>query len=241
MGAGGMMLQHTTPMEAFFAVYVFIFSLIAMLGANPTYNYDFFFDYKLYLFCLTMYLSPIQYWIVWNYPKKVMAWGDKLGLNGVELCHYVVLFVKQAEFFSYVFFIDGGRVSDFFYTGYEARRFDLVVLISLVTGQCLVWAVYYRIGVDGVNYGAQMERPIPWVFGFPFNTGTRHPQYIGCVLAWISLFTLVTRTEDTGKLVVACWAVCTSYWLSGEVEVEEPPESPDMPRTPGKKGATKRS
>lgn len=46
MGAGGMMLQHTTPMEAFFAVYVFIFSLIAMLGANPTYNYDFFFDYK---------------------------------------------------------------------------------------------------------------------------------------------------------------------------------------------------
>jgi hypothetical protein len=87
-----------------------------------------------------------------------LQWGDKLGLNGVELCHYVVLFVKQAEFFSYVFFIDGGRVSDFFYTGYEARRFDLVVLISLVTGQCLVWAVYYRIGVDGVNYGAQMVR-----------------------------------------------------------------------------------
>eukprot|EP00038_Savillea_parva_P029301 m.70212 g.70212 ORF g.70212 m.70212 type:complete len:241 (+) comp8630_c0_seq2:298-1020(+) len=231
MGSGGMMLQYTTPMEAFFAMYIFIFSLVMMVGASPAYNYDFFWDYKVYLFCVTMYLSPIQYWIVWNYPKRVMRWAEKVGMNGVQLCHYVVLFVKHLEFAAYLLFVNGGRLYDMCVSRtYEHRPFDEVVLVALVAGQSLVWAVYYRIGVDGVNYGAQMERPIPWVFGFPFNTGTRHPQYIGCVLAWISLFTLVTRTEDLGKLVVASWAVLTSYWLSSEVEVEEPPESPESPR-----------
>jgi hypothetical protein len=131
----------------------------------------------------------------------------------------------------YAYALDGGRFWDLLvYNRYEHRIFDELALLGVVAGQCLVWAVYYRIGVDGVNYGAQMERPIPWVFGFPFNTGTRHPQYVGCVLAWVSLFTLMTPTNDLGKLVVAAWAVCTSYWLSGEVEVEEPPPSPGSPR-----------
>jgi len=226
------MLKYTTPMEAFFAVYIFVFSLVMVIGASPSYNYDFFYDYKLYVFCLTMYLSPIQYWIVWNYPKTVMQWAANLRLeSGVALCHYVVLMVKHGEYLAYCWFVNGGRVYDLIIEHkYERRAFDELVLLALVAGQCLVWAVYWRIGVDGVNYGAQMERPIPWVFGFPFNTGTRHPQYIGCVLAWISLFTLTTRSEDLGKLVVASWAVCTSYWLSGEVEVEEPPESPSSPR-----------
>eukprot|EP00035_Acanthoeca_spectabilis_P021501 m.438592 g.438592 ORF g.438592 m.438592 type:complete len:240 (-) comp18261_c0_seq1:1690-2409(-) len=230
MGSGGMMLQYTTPMEAFFALYIFAFSFIMMVGANPQYDYSFLQDYKVYLFCISMYLSPIQYWIVWNYPKHVMKWASKIGLNGVELCHYVVLIVKNLEYAAYLHFVDGGRLYDIYYKGYEHRKFDELVVFAIIAGQALVRAVYYRIGVDGVNYGAQMERPIPWVHGFPFNTGTRHPQYIGCVLAWISLFTITTRTEDLGKLVVASWAVLTSYWLSSEVEVEEPPSSPESPR-----------
>lgn len=46
MGSGGMMLQYTTPMEAFFALYIFAFSFIMMVGANPQYDYSFLQDYK---------------------------------------------------------------------------------------------------------------------------------------------------------------------------------------------------
>lgn len=41
-----MKLQHTTPMEAFFTMFIFCFSFIMMIAANPTYDYSFLFDYK---------------------------------------------------------------------------------------------------------------------------------------------------------------------------------------------------
>ena len=41
-----MKLQHTTAMEAFFAMFMFCFSFMMMVAASPTYNYTFLFSHK---------------------------------------------------------------------------------------------------------------------------------------------------------------------------------------------------
>lgn len=72
--------------------------------------------------------------------------------------------MKNLEYAAYLHFVDGGRLYDVYYKGYEHRKFDELVVFAIIAGQALVRAVYYRIGVDGVNYGAQMVR-LPFALG----------------------------------------------------------------------------
>mmetsp|Transcript_18198 Transcript_18198/g.47454 ORF Transcript_18198/g.47454 Transcript_18198/m.47454 type:complete len:228 (-) Transcript_18198:1166-1849(-) len=52
----------------------------------------------------------------------------------------------------------------------------------IAIGQLLNVATYAAIGDAGVYYGFKLGEKIPWCYGFPFNTGLRHPQYVGVVL-----------------------------------------------------------
>eukprot|EP00040_Diaphanoeca_grandis_P001526 m.18755 g.18755 ORF g.18755 m.18755 type:complete len:233 (+) comp12189_c1_seq1:173-871(+) len=215
-----LMLRYTNRMEMFFYIYISVFTLFVVVGLSSDRDYGFISNNRFWMFLVFMFASPIQYWIVWNYPHKVMKVAGKIKLHGVEFTHHLVGFITFCKMASYVYAVDGGRLMQIYDGTFETRPFDLLVFASLIAGQALNLSVYNVLGVNGVNYGRQMDRPIPWIEGFPFNTGTRHPQYIGCVVAWLSLFTLITPTEHYGQLVVSCWATCVSYYFSGELEVE---------------------
>lgn len=215
-------------MEMFFYLYCTLTSLFMIIGSNPFHDYGFIFEFKVYFFMLSMFVSPIQYWIVWNHPEKVMSVAAKFGLHGVLFTHYIVGMFKLWELLAYLYLVDGGRILQLFDGTFELRPFDSLVFACLVAGQLLNLSVYNVLGVNGVNYGAQMGRPIPWIEGFPYNTGCSHPQYVGCVLAWLALFTLMTPNEQFGKLVVGGWVTMVSYWYSGELEVEDKTARPSV-------------
>jgi len=66
----------------------------------------------------------------------------------------------------------------------------LAVFVAM--GQALNFATYAAIGKVGVYYGFKFGRTVPWCYGFPFNTGLRHPQYLGVVLTlWGALLVLI--------------------------------------------------
>mmetsp|Transcript_146352 Transcript_146352/g.469518 ORF Transcript_146352/g.469518 Transcript_146352/m.469518 type:complete len:190 (+) Transcript_146352:45-614(+) len=67
----------------------------------------------------------------------------------------------------------------------------------LIPGQALNLGIYKAIGADGVYYGAKLGRPVPWASGFPFNLGLRHPQYVGAMLSWAGIFSLLAATPST--------------------------------------------
>ena len=66
-------------------------------------------------------------------------------------------------------------------------------------GQLLNSRVYALLGMDGVYYGAQLGKSVPWVTAWPYSA-MANPQYIGC-LATLAGAALVMPQE-----VVAFWA-----------------------------------
>ena len=44
---------------------------------------------------------------------------------------------------------------------------------------------------------ARLGRTVPWCYGFPFNTGLRHPQYLGVVLTLFGALPLVMSLGET--------------------------------------------
>jgi len=69
----------------------------------------------------------------------------------------------------------------------------------IAAGQTLNFAMYKAIGNAGVYYGFLLGFTVPWCYGFPFNVGLRHPQYVGVVLSiWGGL--LLVLSEETADL-----------------------------------------
>jgi len=54
-----------------------------------------------------------------------------------------------------------------------------VAMLLLVAGQALNAGIYAAIGKEGVYYGFKLGARVPWVTGFPFNLGYRHPAVRG--------------------------------------------------------------
>jgi len=69
-----------------------------------------------------------------------------------------------------------------------------VVLFCL--GQLLNLRVYQLLGSDGVYYGKQLGKSVPWVTAWPYSQ-MRNPQYWGCLLCLVGA-TLVLPVKITG-------------------------------------------
>ena len=54
---------------------------------------------------------------------------------------------------------------------------------------------------------ARLGRTVPWCHGFPFNTGLRHPQYLGVVLTLFGALPLVMRLSENSR-VTLIFIVC---------------------------------
>lgn len=67
------------------------------------------------------------------------------------------------------------------------------------------------------------QREVPWAYGFPFNVGLRHPQYVGVVMS-IMAATLVAACAGTVQLMLlplACawslmYAIMSAMEQSGD-------------------------
>lgn len=82
-----------------------------------------------------------------------------------------------------------------------------VAMLLLVAGQALNAGIYAAIGKEGVYYGFKLGARVPWVSGFPFNLGYRHPQYVGGTLSQYALFAVLSSpaTQAAGLLSLLAW------------------------------------
>jgi len=70
-----------------------------------------------------------------------------------------------------------------------------VLILFVVVGQTLNFSMYQAIGNAGVYYGFKLGSTVPWCYGFPFNVGLRHPQYVGVVFTLWGGLTLLLSDE----------------------------------------------
>jgi methylene-fatty-acyl-phospholipid synthase len=110
-----------------------------------------------------------------------------------------------------------------------------VAMALLLAGQALNAGIYAAIGKEGVYYGFKLGASVPWVTGFPFNLGYRHPQYVGGTLSQYALFAVLSSpaTQAAGLLpLLAWWTV--NYALVSWMEASFGDN--DKSQTTGKKG-----
>ena len=115
-----------------------------------------------------------------------------------------------------------------YYKGHKALLMDLanlsptrwfVSFLLISIGQTLNFSVYNKIGLDGVYYGFKLGRKVDWVEGFPFNVGTRHPQYVGAILSWWGLFNMfISSSLLYNGYMMLCLMTCSSYLVVAVVE-----------------------
>lgn len=86
----------------------------------------------------------------------------------------------------------------------------LVMVAYVALGQALNFTTYAAIGKVGVYYGFKFGQSVPWCYGFPFNTGLRHPQYLGVVFTlWGGLLMLLSEELAIAgiPLMVMAWSL----------------------------------
>eukprot|EP00405_Crypthecodinium_cohnii_P007299 CAMPEP_0206422052 /NCGR_PEP_ID=MMETSP0324_2-20121206/1837_1 /ASSEMBLY_ACC=CAM_ASM_000836 /TAXON_ID=2866 /ORGANISM="Crypthecodinium cohnii, Strain Seligo" /LENGTH=213 /DNA_ID=CAMNT_0053886311 /DNA_START=84 /DNA_END=725 /DNA_ORIENTATION=+ len=143
-----------------------------------------------------------------------------LGGHAVEVMEKLVLGLKAIQVSTLLAWCEYGLLPacGFFATRSRFAVVDAVTgamparwmlgLAFLIPGQALNIGIYKAIGADGVYYGCKLDRPVPWATGFPFNLGIRHPQYVGAMLSWAGILTLLAATPSTAAplgLVLAGW------------------------------------
>jgi len=91
--------------------------------------------------------------------------------------------------------------------------------VLILAGQTLNAGIYAAIGKNGVYYGFKLGAIVPWVSGFPFNLGFRHPQYVGGTLSQYAFFALLSSpaTQAAGLLPLLLWWT-TNYALVSWME-----------------------
>ena len=133
--------------------------------------------------------------------------------TGVEFYKYFVLIQKIViSLLMLVFYGSFEKVIENAQT--YPIMFGMAVCIGLF-GIHLNNAVYSTIGADGVYYGFKLNKHVPWVTGYPFDT-FRHPQYTGawCALSSWAFMVMGPIPELAILLTFQAW----SYAVTGIME-----------------------
>jgi protein-S-isoprenylcysteine O-methyltransferase Ste14 len=146
---------------------------------------------NLYMACLGV--ERLFYGLIWKKPefvKSTFQWDD-----GYECEHIFTMVgffkVVQATVFT-VWFITRFGLTDF--DLYKIDTLDFVISALFISiGQVLNWAVWKKLGIDGVCYGVKYDKPVPWITSFPYNI-MNDPQYIGAICTVWGLF-LLSRSQ----------------------------------------------
>jgi hypothetical protein len=153
------------------------------------------------------------YWFhayIWYRPAEFTALSKgplkALGATPVQVFGKLEILFKFQQIGSIIAFWGSAHVLSWPPT-MGAAAFALLLVVG---GQALNVATYAAIGEAGVYYGFKLGETVPWAYGFPFNTGLRHPQYTGVVLTLWGLgmwyVTAPTFVESGLLAAVAVWA-----------------------------------
>jgi hypothetical protein len=169
--------------------------------------------------------SYVVYALVWFYTKAFVAGCTRLplrwlGSGPINVFQTLVLSFKllqQLVLLGWVVHATDGDLttpSSWYgslkplFLGFAADSPRVAVAMALlVAGQALNAGIYAAIGKKGVYYGFKLGARIPWVTGFPFNLGYRHPQYVGGTLSQYALFLVLSSpaTQAAGLLPLLAW------------------------------------
>jgi len=133
-----------------------------------------------------------------------------LGNDPVEVFSNLEVLAKLIQAAALALLLGSAGVSAAMASVASAPWWCWATLFFLVgAGQGLNFATYAAIGKAGVYYGFKFGRTVPWCHGFPFNTGLRHPQYLGVVLTlWGGLLLLLCQDLSAAGIpqLVFAWA-----------------------------------
>jgi methylene-fatty-acyl-phospholipid synthase len=122
-------------------------------------------------------------------PDHFRTWSAKMpGTLGEDPvlaveCLFCAFKVIQIGVFAWWCYTFGGIVD-------EHGAGTALGVAAIAAGQALNAIVFYRLGREGVFYGGEFGRAVPWFTSFPFSL-FRHPQYVGTVLSIWGAFLLV--------------------------------------------------
>jgi protein-S-isoprenylcysteine O-methyltransferase Ste14 len=135
-----------------------------------------------------------------NYnPQVVTKFFHK---NEVRFISTMCLFFKmyQAGIF-YLYFITYGI----------HLNFNLLGTLLILKGQLLNLYCFYLLKEEGIFYGNQYNKQLPWITTFPYNV-IQNPQYVGVV---ISIWGMWFNTTDPYTIPMISSVL---YYIGGKVE-----------------------
>eukprot|EP00931_Biecheleriopsis_adriatica_P086936 TRINITY_DN61483_c0_g1_i1.p1 TRINITY_DN61483_c0_g1~~TRINITY_DN61483_c0_g1_i1.p1 ORF type:complete len:253 (-),score=51.18 TRINITY_DN61483_c0_g1_i1:57-755(-) len=162
---------------------------------------------------------------IWNFPSDFAALCKKkplraLGSHPVDVFASLEVVAKILQGGSLLAYLGAAGRSAAWTAVITAPAWCWGIFGSFVAaGQALNVATYNAIGNAGVYYGFKLGREVPWCYGFPFNAGLRHPQYLGVVLTLFGTLPLFV-TRDLSQLglpqMVVTWG--TMYGVMSAME-----------------------
>ena len=149
----------------------------------------------------SLLLSPERiFYIMVNYnPQVVTKFFHK---NEVRFISTMCLFFKmyQAGIF-YLYFVK-----------YDINfKFSLLGTLLILKGQLLNLYCFYLLKEEGIFFGNQYNKKLPWITTFPYNV-MQNPQYIGVI---ISIWGMWFNTTDPYTISMISSVL---YYIGGKVE-----------------------
>ncbi|CAK9089382.1 unnamed protein product [Durusdinium trenchii] len=143
----------------------------------------------------------LMHGFIWNYPSRFSALCQKaplkiLGGHPVDVFASLEVVAKIIQGCSLLAFLgSSGRAAAWQAISAAPGWCWAAGGVLVAAGQALNVATYNAIGNAGVYYGFKLGRTVPWCYGFPFNTGLRHPQYLGVVLTLFGTLPMLMSKE----------------------------------------------
>jgi methylene-fatty-acyl-phospholipid synthase len=154
------------------------------------------------IFYWSLLLSPerIFYIVVVNYnPHIITKFFPK---NEVRFISKMCLFFKMYQLsIFYLYFITYGI----------HLNFNLLGTLLILKGQLLNLYCFYLLKEEGIFYGNQYNKQLPWITTFPYNV-IQNPQYVGVV---ISIWGMWFNTTDPYTIPMISSVL---YYIGGKVE-----------------------
>lgn len=125
------------------------------------------------IFYWFLLLSPerIFYIVVVNYNPHIVT--NFFPKNEVRFISNMCLFFKMYQMgIFYLYFISYGI----------HLNFSLLGILLILKGQLLNLYCFYLLKEDGIFYGNQFNKQLPWITTFPYNI-MQNPQFFGVVLS----------------------------------------------------------
>lgn len=168
------------------------------------------------LAAILLSIERLTYVWAWRRSEQFIAVCRRIGsgiepIDALEGLFRLFKVLQLAVFVGWSMWWDGGAL-----TVHGTDGLPLAVASALfVAGQILNFAVFKRLGREGVFYGVRFGHLVPWCNDFPF-TILRHPQYVGAVLSIWGFFVLLRYPQP--DWMVLPLLETAYYWLGARLE-----------------------